>query len=116
MIPTRDRAAVGAMLASSGLIDIIVPRGGRSLIERVMAESRIPVIAHLEGICHAYVNDAADPAMARDIFLYAKIRRTGICTPAETFLIHRAIPARHPTVIVDDLHDARCGMPGEAPA
>src|SRR3546814_10087364 len=116
MIPTRDRAAVGAMLASSGLIDIIVPRGGRSLIERVMAESRIPVIAHLEGICHVYVHEAADPAMARGIVLNAKMRRTGICGAAETLLIDRGIAARQLPGIVDDLVEAGCALRGDAAA
>src|SRR5260221_371218 len=86
LVPTRDRAAVGLMLGMSEYIDVIVPRGGRSLIERVQRESRIPVIAHLEGICHTYVDKAADPDRARAIALNAKMRRTGVCGAAETLL------------------------------
>ncbi len=92
-IPTRDRAAVGAMLRMADLIDIIVPRGGKSLIERVMAESRIPVIAHLEGNCHVYVHEKADPAMARAVILNAKMRRTGVCGAAESLVVDRAVAA-----------------------
>ena len=90
LVPTRDRAAVGLMLGMSGVIDVIVPRGGRSLIERVQRDSRIPVIAHLEGICHTYVDGAADPAKARAIVLNAKMRRVSICGATETLLVDRA--------------------------
>jgi glutamate-5-semialdehyde dehydrogenase len=93
-IPTRDRAAVGAMLRQSDLIDFIVPRGGRSLIKRVMEESRIPVIAHLDGNCHVYIHDSADHAMAREIVMNAKMRRTGICGAAESMVIDRNIAVR----------------------
>ncbi len=94
LVPTRDRAAVGLMLGMSDHIDVIVPRGGRSLIERVQRESRIPVIAHLEGICHTYVDAAADPAKARAIVLNAKMRRVSICGATETLLVDRAVAAR----------------------
>ena len=94
LVPTRDRAAVGLMLGMSDTIDVIVPRGGRSLIERVQRESRIPVIAHLEGICHTYVDAAADPAKARAIVLNAKMRRVSICGATETLLIDRAVAPR----------------------
>ena len=79
LIPTQDRAAVGAMLAAAGLIDMIIPRGGKSLVARVQADARVPVLAHLDGICHTYVHHSADPAMARSVAHNAKLRRTGIC-------------------------------------
>ncbi|MCK5623317.1 MAG: glutamate-5-semialdehyde dehydrogenase, partial [Alphaproteobacteria bacterium] len=113
MPPTRDRAAVGAMLTMPDLIDVIVPRGGRSLIERVMEESRVPVLAHLEGVCSIYVHEAADPEMARHITLNAKMRRTGICGAAENLLIDRAIAAAQLTGIVDDLVEAGCEIRGD---
>jgi glutamate-5-semialdehyde dehydrogenase len=116
IIRTRDRAAVGAMLQASGLIDIIVPRGGRSLIERVMMESRIPIIAHLEGICHIYVDRAANPNMARDITVNAKMRRTGICGAAETLLIDKAVAAAQLPGIVDALTKEGCELRGDAAA
>src|SRR5437868_5751539 len=87
LVPTRDRAAVGMMLKMSGVIDIIVPRGGASLIERVQRESRNPVIAHLEGLCHTYIDRAADPDKARQIVLNAKMRRVSICGATETLLV-----------------------------
>ena len=87
LIPTQDRAAVGAMLTASGLIDMIVPRGGKSLVARVQADARVPVLAHLDGINHTYIHGAADPAMAKEIALNAKMRRTGICGAMETLLI-----------------------------
>ena len=87
LIPTQDRAAVGAMLTASGLIDMIVPRGGKSLVARVQADARVPVLAHLDGINHTYIHCAADPAMAKEIALNAKMRRTGICGAMETLLI-----------------------------
>ena len=93
LVPTRDRAAVGLMLAMSGVIDIIVPRGGASLIERVQRESRIPVIAHLEGLCHTYIDGAADPEKARAIVLNAKMRRVSICGATETLLVDRRVAA-----------------------
>ncbi|MBS27887.1 MAG: glutamate-5-semialdehyde dehydrogenase [Alphaproteobacteria bacterium] len=111
--PTTDRAAVGAMLQMSEYIDVIVPRGGKSLIERVQAHSRIPVFAHLEGLCHTYVHGAADPQMAREIVLNAKMRRTGICGATETVLIDRDVAAEMLGPIVDDLADAGCEIRGD---
>jgi glutamate-5-semialdehyde dehydrogenase len=114
-VPTRDRAAVGIMLTMADDIDVIVPRGGKSLIERVSAESRVPLFKHLEGICHTYVDAAADAAMAHDIVLNAKMRRTGICGATETLLIDRAaLPML--TRIVDDLIAAGCEVRGDAEA
>ena len=112
-IPTRDRAAVGAMLMANGLIDIIVPRGGKSLIERVIRESRVPVIKHLDGNCHVYVDGAADLAMARKIVLNAKMRRTGICGAAETLLIDERALASHGKFLLDDLIGAGCEVRGD---
>ena len=94
LLPTQDRAAVGAMLAAAGLIDMIVPRGGKSLVARVQADARVPVLAHLDGINHTYVHAAADPAMAQDIALNAKLRRTGICGAMETLLVDAHYPPR----------------------
>jgi glutamate-5-semialdehyde dehydrogenase len=101
--PNADRAYVAAMLAGSGLIDLIIPRGGRSLVERVQREARIPVLAHAEGLCHTYVHTAADPDMARAIVINAKMRRTGVCGATETLLIDRAIVAAQLPGIVADL-------------
>jgi glutamate-5-semialdehyde dehydrogenase len=115
LIQTRDRAAVGAMLQQHDLIDVIVPRGGRSLTERVRAESKIPVLSHLEGVCHVYIDAAAQPAMARDIVVNAKMRRTGICGAAETLLIDRAVSAQLPGVI-DGLVAAGCAVRGDVAA
>jgi glutamate-5-semialdehyde dehydrogenase len=112
LVPTKDRAAVGHMLTSTGLIDVIVPRGGKSLIARVQAESRVPVIAHLDGLCHTYVDGAADLAMARQVTLNAKMRRTGVCGATETLLIDRAVPATHLKPILDDLIAAGCEVRG----
>ena len=115
-VPTADRAAVGLMLTQRGLIDIIVPRGGKSLIERVAAESRIPVIGHLEGLCHVYVHEDADPDMAREIVVNAKMRRTGICGAAETLLIDRAAaPALLPGIAAA-LTEAGCEIRGDEAA
>ena len=114
-VPTRDRAAVGEMLTMTDHIDVIVPRGGKSLIERVSAESRVPLFKHLEGICHTYVTADADPAMARDIVVNAKMRRTGICGATETLLIDKtALPML--TRIVDGLVEAGCEVRGDANA
>ena len=113
-VPTRDRAAVGEMLRMVELIDIIVPRGGKSLIERVQNESRIPVIAHLEGLCHVYVDGDADPEMARDIALNAKMRRTGICGAAETLLVDSAIAPVALPPILNDLAEAGCEIRGDS--
>jgi glutamate-5-semialdehyde dehydrogenase len=114
LVPTRDREAVGLMLGMTQHIDIIVPRGGRSLIERVQRESRIPVMAHLEGICHVYVDGAADLAMARAVTLNAKMRRTGVCGAAETLLVDRAVAASHLPPILADLQAAGCALRGDA--
>ncbi len=116
MIPTRDRAAVGAMLQLADLIDVIVPRGGRSLIERVMTESRIPVLAHLEGVCTVYVHEAANAEMAREIALNSKMRRTGICGSAENLAIDRSIAAAQLPAIVDLLIEAGCEIRGDSEA
>ena len=115
LVPTADRAAVGLMLSGMArYINVIVPRGGRSLVERVQAEARVPVIGHLEGICHVYVDVAADPQMAHDIVLNAKLRRTGICGAAETLLVDRAGLAQHLAPLVLALLDAGCEVRGDA--
>jgi glutamate-5-semialdehyde dehydrogenase len=113
LVPTTDRAAVGEMLRLSDCIDIIVPRGGKGLIERVQAESRIPVIAHLDGNCHTYIDGAADPAMARQILLNAKMRRTGVCGATETLLVDRRAIDQLPPIL-DDLAKAGCEIRGDA--
>ena len=113
LVPTRDRAAVGLMLAMSGVIDIIVPRGGSSLIERVHRESRIPVIAHLEGLCHTYIDGAADPTKARAIVLNAKMRRVSICGATETLLVDRKVAATILPPILADLRAAGCELRGD---
>ncbi|MEO7248563.1 MAG: glutamate-5-semialdehyde dehydrogenase [Novosphingobium sp.] len=114
LVPTQDRAAVGAMLTAEGLIDMIVPRGGKSLVARVQADARVPVLAHLDGICHTYVHSAADPAMAQAIALNAKMRRTGICGAMETLLIDAQFPAAQ--AVVAALLDAGCELRGDARA
>ena len=114
LVPTADRDAVGLMLSGmTRYINVIVPRGGRSLVERVQAEARVPVIGHLEGICHVYVDVDADPQMALDIVLNAKLRRTGICGAAETLLIDRAGMARHLAPLVLALLEAGCEVRGD---
>src|SRR5438128_6090051 len=113
LVPTRDRAAVGMMLGMSEHIDIIVPRGGRSLIERVQHESRIPVIAHLEGICHTYIDCAADPAKGRAIVLNAKMRRVSICGATETLLVDRAVGNTHVAAILAQLRAAGWEVGGD---
>jgi glutamate-5-semialdehyde dehydrogenase len=114
LVPTTDRAAVGYLLAGmSEYLDVIVPRGGRSLVERVQREARVPVIGHLEGNCHVYVDRDADLAMARVIALNAKMRRTGICGAAETLLVDSACAATHLGPIVRDLLDAGCEVRGD---
>jgi glutamate-5-semialdehyde dehydrogenase len=111
-VPTTDREAVGILLRMDDCVDLIVPRGGRGLIERVAAESRIPVLKHLDGICHTYVHAHADPEMARKIVVNAKMRRTGICGATETLLIDRAaLPFAEP--ILDDLVKAGCEVRGD---
>jgi glutamate-5-semialdehyde dehydrogenase len=114
LVPTTDRAAVGYMLAAmTECIDVIVPRGGKSLIARVQQEARVPVIGHLEGNCHVYVDRAADLSMARTIVKNAKLRRTGICGAAETLLVDEACVATHLAPIVRDLLDAGCEVRGD---
>jgi len=113
-IPTRDRAAVGEMLKLSDYIDVIVPRGGKSLIERVTNESKIPLFKHLEGICHSYVNADADPEMAKNIVLNAKMRRTGICGSTETLLIDRSVAGKILPPIINGLIDLGCEVRGDA--
>uniref|UniRef100_UPI0018DF36D2 glutamate-5-semialdehyde dehydrogenase n=1 Tax=Neoroseomonas rubea TaxID=2748666 RepID=UPI0018DF36D2 len=107
---TQDRAFVGAMLRASGLIDLIVPRGGKGLVTRVMEEARVPVLAHAEGLCHTYIHAAADPAMARSILANAKMRRTGICGATETLLIDAAIAPSLLPLLVADLAALGCGF------
>ncbi len=114
LVPTADRAAVGAMLRMTEWIDVIVPRGGKSLIERVTAESRVPLFKHLEGICHTYIHAQADAEMARRVTFNAKMRRPGICGATETLLIDRAIAARLLPPILDDLIAAGCEIRGDA--
>ena len=114
LIPTQDRAAVGAMLTAAGLIDMIVPRGGKSLVARVQADARVPVLAHLDGICHTYIHADADPDMAIALALNAKLRRTGICGAMETLLIDAAFP--HGSALVTALIDAGCEVRGDGRA
>lgn len=114
LVPTQDRAAVGAMLTAAGLIDMIVPRGGKSLVARVQADARVPVLAHLDGICHTYLHSAADPEMAKTIALNAKLRRTGICGAMETLLLDAQFPASQE--VVGALLDAGCELRGDARA
>jgi glutamate-5-semialdehyde dehydrogenase len=114
LVPTVDREAVGLMLGGlGGAIDVIVPRGGKSLVERVQAEARVPVFAHLEGVCHVYVDAAADLDMAKKIVLNAKMRRTGVCGAAETLLVDRAAAPTHLTPLVQMLIDAGCEVRGD---
>ncbi len=112
LVPTRDRAAVGKMLTMSGVIDIIVPRGGRSLVERVQTESRLPVFAHLEGICHLYVHSGADAEKAKGIVLNAKMRRTGVCGAAETLLVDEGAKHMLPSIL-NALIEAGCEIKGD---
>jgi len=115
-IPSRDRAAVGAMLRARGLIDVIVPRGGASLTERVFGEARMPVIGHLEGLCHLYIDGAADLEMACAITVNAKMRRTGICGAAETLLVDRRAAGTHLKPLIAALIDAGCAVRGDEAA
>ncbi|MFY9350161.1 glutamate-5-semialdehyde dehydrogenase [Sphingobium sp.] len=112
LVPTTDRAAVGALLKAAEFVDLIVPRGGKSLVARVQEEARVPVLAHLDGINHSYVDAAADPAMARSLVVNAKMRRTGICGATETVLIDRAFSEG--ASIVAALLDAGCEVRGDA--
>jgi len=115
LVPTRDRAAVGMMLAGlGGAVDVIVPRGGKDLVERVQTEARVPVFAHLEGVCHVYVDAAAKLSMAKRIVLNAKMRRTGVCGAAETLLVDRAGAAKLVKPLIAMLIDAGCEVRGDA--
>src|SRR4051794_5377866 len=114
--PNSDRAYVAAMLAGAGLLDMIIPRGGKSLVERVQREARVPVLAHAEGLCHTYVHAAADPEMARAIVANAKMRRTGVCGATETLLIDRSIAAAQLPRIVADLRALGCEFRADASA
>lgn len=114
LVPTRDRAAVGLMLGGlNGSIDVIVPRGGKSLVARVQAEARVPVFAHLEGVVHVYVDKAASLEMAKTIVLNAKMRRTGVCGAAETLLVDRTCAATHLKPLIEMLMDAGCEIRGD---
>jgi glutamate-5-semialdehyde dehydrogenase len=114
LVGTTDRAAVGAMLAAHGLIDIIIPRGGKALVERVQNDARVPVLAHLDGICHTYIDKSADPAKALAIAVNAKMRRTGICGAMETLLIDRAYAG--PAPVIAALAETGCELRGDAAA
>ena len=116
MVPTQDRDAVGIMLRDmAAYIDVIVPRGGKGLVARVQHDARVPVMAHLEGICHTYVHAGADLAMARKIVVNAKLRRTGVCGATEMVLIDRACAPTHLAPIVGDLLDKGCEVRGDVP-
>ena len=114
LVPTQDRAAVGAMLAAAGQIDLIVPRGGKSLVARVQADARVPVLAHLDGICHTFIHAAADPAKAAAIAFNAKLRRTGVCGSMETLLLDAQFPAS--SAVLAGLLEAGCELRGDARA
>jgi glutamate-5-semialdehyde dehydrogenase len=115
LVPTRDRSAVGMMLEGlGGAIDVIVPRGGKSLVDRVQKEARVPVFAHLEGVCHVYVDKAASLDMAKSIVMNAKLRRTGVCGAAETLLVDRAAAGTHLQALIAMLLDAGCEVRGDA--
>lgn len=111
--PTTDRAAVGELLTMTRWIDVVIPRGGKSLTGRVAAESRVPVIYHLDGICHVYLDKDADADKARRVTLNAKMRRTGICGAAETLLVHKDVAAALLPPILDDLIQAGCEVRGD---
>ena len=112
LVPVTDRAAVGAMLTAEGAIDMVVPRGGKGLVARVQAEARVPVLAHLDGINHTYIDRAADPDMAARLAVNAKMRRTGICGATETLLIDRGFA--EPVAVLEALHQAGCELRGGA--
>jgi glutamate-5-semialdehyde dehydrogenase len=112
LVPVADRDAVGAMLGAQGLIDMIIPRGGKNLVARVQADARVPVLAHLDGVCHTYVDKAADLSKACDIVINAKMRRTGICGAMETLLIDRAF--EFPGSVINALANLGCELRGDA--
>ncbi|MEP9350823.1 glutamate-5-semialdehyde dehydrogenase [Xanthobacter sp. KR7-225] len=115
LVPVADRDAVGHMLAGlDGTVDVIVPRGGKSLVARVQADARVPVFAHLDGINHVFIDKAADLAMAKSVVLNAKMRRTGVCGAAETLLVHKDAAATHLKPLVQMLIDAGCAVRGDA--
>ena len=117
LVPTRDRAAVGAMLKGlDGTIDVIVPRGGKSLVARVQEDARVPVFAHLEGLCHVYVHGPCDLDMAREIVVNSKMRRTGICGAAETLLVDEALAESHLKPLIEALISAGCTIHGDEAA
>jgi glutamate-5-semialdehyde dehydrogenase len=117
LVPTVDRSAVGFMLGGlGGAVDVIVPRGGKDLVGRVQAEARLPVFAHLEGVCHVYVHEAADLVMAKTIVLNAKMRRTGVCGAAETLLVDRKAAPTHLAPLVEMLIEAGCEVRGDPDA
>jgi len=111
LVPTADRAVVGAMLAAAGVVDLVIPRGGKGLVARVQTEARVPVLAHLDGINHVYVDGAADPAMAEAVVVDAKMRRTGVCGAMETLLVDRAYPGL--PALVGRLVAAGCAVRGD---
>jgi glutamate-5-semialdehyde dehydrogenase len=113
VVPTTDRAAVGALLKLDSLIDLVIPRGGEELIRRVAEESRIPVIKHYKGVCHVYVDRAADIEMARRITVNAKCQRPGVCNAAEKLLVHEGIAERFLPLVAKDLQDAGCELRGD---
>ena len=114
-VPTQDREAVGILLRDMGeYLDVIVPRGGKGLIARVQQDARVPVMGHLEGICHTYVHESADLEKARKVVVNAKMRRTGICGATETLLVDRAAPGTHLAALIDDLIAAGCEVRGDA--
>jgi glutamate-5-semialdehyde dehydrogenase len=116
LAPTQDRAFVGAMLRAAGLIDLIIPRGGKGLVSRVLEEARVPVLAHAEGLCHTYIHAAAEFGMARRVLLDAKLRRTGICGATETLLIDAAIAPALLPLLVQDLAAKGCAFRADARA
>ncbi|MBC7505440.1 MAG: glutamate-5-semialdehyde dehydrogenase, partial [Sandarakinorhabdus sp.] len=114
LVPAGDRALVGAMLAAQGLIDVIIPRGGKALVARVAAEARVPVLAHLDGINHVYIDASADPVKAIAIAVNSKLRRTAVCGAMETLLIDRAAPPALQRALIAALADAGCEVRGDA--